>query len=75
MAVRWRARLLIQTDPTSRLTDNMVPDAIYSSANRESAISGILPYALTMSDDDTVKIKIIVERVEYDNGQTENKRP
>ncbi len=75
MAVRWRARLLIQTDPTSKLTDNIVPDAIYSSAKRESAINGILPYALTMSDDDTVKIKIIVEKVEYDDGQTENKRP
>ena len=66
---------MIQQDPTGRLTDNMVADAIYSSSKRESAINGILPYALTMSDNDTAKVKIIIERVEYDDGQTEDKRP
>ena len=72
MTVRWRARLLIQI-PGNKLTDNMVADATYSSPTREGAISGILPYAMTMTDSDTEKFKIIVERYVIDGLQEPTK--
>lgn len=63
MATRWRASLLIQISG-NKLTDNMVPDAIFSSPTREGAITGIMPYILTMTDDQTEKCKVIIEKVE-----------
>lgn len=72
MATRWRASLLIQI-PGNKLTDNMVPDAIFSSPTREGAISGIFPYVMTMTDDSTKKCKIIIERCVIDGLQEQTK--
>lgn len=57
--IRWHAELHIGRERTCP----SVPDAIFSSINRDEAISGILPYIATMVEPDE-PFKIVVKSVE-----------
>lgn len=57
--IRWHAELHIGKERTCPT----VPDAIFSSINKDKAISGILSYIVTMVEPDE-PFKIIVKSVE-----------
>ena len=57
--IRWHAELHIGTERTCAT----VPDAIFSSIDKNEAISGILPYIATMVEPNE-PFKIVVKSVE-----------
>lgn len=62
--IRWHAELHIGKERTC----NTVPDAMFSSENKNEAISGILPYVATMVEPDE-PFKIVVKSVEIQSKQ------
>lgn len=57
--IRWHAELHIGIEKTCAT----VPDAIFSSVDKNKAISGILPYIATMVEPNE-SFKIVVKSVE-----------